>query len=139
MAIIRINEHFLTFLKHLNIMITENGELGSYEYHMQGTGMKGDLLVLKNYTTREIYHITADRVTSDHMDMGSISSAYENAVLRLPNSTEEQYFQASTLCEVLSMECEQELQLAMHNLATYTRDLLGLYNDELWHKPYSDM
>ena len=134
-----LNDYFLKFLQDLNRTIVEDGELGDFEYLMSGTGMKGDYLVLKNYKTRMIYHIRADNVKSDHMDMQSISSSYEEHVIRLPNASEEEHFQASTLYEVLSLECEQELQLAMHNIATYARDLLCLYNDDLWHKPYSDM
>lgn len=139
MSRISINEYFLKFLQDLNRMIVEEGELGAFEYMFQGTGMKGDFLVLKNYNTRAIYYIRADTVRSDHMDMNSISSSYEDCVIRLPNASEEEYFQASTVYSVLSLECEKELQLALHNLATYARDQLGLYNDELWHKPYSDM
>lgn len=139
MSRLTINDYFLKFLQDLNRTIVEDGELGAFEYYMSGTGMKGDYLVLKNYNTRMVYFIRADSITSDHMDMSSISSSYEERVIRLPNATEEEYFQASTLYPVLSIECEKELQLAMHNIATYARDLLGLYNDELWHKPYSDI
>lgn len=134
-----LNDYFLKFLQDLNRTIVHDGELGAFEYYMSGTGMKGDYLVLKNYNTRAIYHIRSDHVTSDHMDMQNISSSYEERVIRLPNASEEEYFQTSTLYPLLSMECEKELQLAIHNIATYARDQLGLYNDELWRKPYSDM
>lgn len=139
MSRLTINDYFLKFLQDLNRTIVEDGELGAFEYYMSGTGMKGDYLVLKNYNTRMVYFIRTDSITSEHMDMLGISSPYEERVIRLPNATEEEYFQTSTVSPVLSMECEKELQLAMHNIATYARDQLGLYNDELWHKPYSDM
>lgn len=134
------SDYFLAFLQNLNRTIVQEGELGDFEYTMQGTGMRGDFIVLKNYKTREVYYVRSKDVKSDHMDNPlGISTSCQQTAIRMPNCSEEQYFQASTVLDIITQECEQELQLAMHNLATYTRDMLCLYNDDLWHKPYSDM
>lgn len=129
------------FLKEMNRTIVQDGEMGHFKYGFQGSGSgTNDLWVLQNFENRQIFRIGSNSVEYDIMDIYDpfpLSTDNVNIAIRIPYN-EEQNFQESTVRAVISTECEQELQLALHNLAAYIRDGLQLYNDELWKKPYSD-
>ena len=132
-----VNDQLYKFLKELNRTIVVDGELGSFKVDMGSSNMgTNTYLHMCNYTTHDKFVVRQNVIEWQSLQWDDFDDNPEYYAVRIQD--EELNFQQSTILDVITIDTEEELRLALHNLCTFIRDSLNLYDDVLWRKPYSD-